>query len=71
MQAAGLQCLKLQIAIASPGPQTSVFPGAELSRETRSPNIVHYEYIASAKVTPDLREAMLSLFEPRSFVAST
>ena len=32
----------------------------------RSPyHIVHYEYIASAKMTPVLREAMLFIFEPR------
>ena len=38
MQAAGLQCLKLQIAVAFPDPQTRAFPGTELSRKTRSPN---------------------------------
>ena len=32
MQAAGLRCLKLQIAVASPDPQTCTFPGKELSR---------------------------------------
>ena len=37
MQAAGLQCLKLQIAVAFPDPQTCAFPGTELSRKTRSP----------------------------------
>ena len=37
MQAAGLQCLKLQIAVAFPDPQTRAFPGTELSRKTRSP----------------------------------
>ena len=38
MQAAGLQCLKLQVAVASPGPQTRAFPGTELSWNIRSPN---------------------------------
>ena len=38
MQAAGLQCLKLQIAVA--------FPGTELSRKTRSPNYDHYYSLA-------------------------
>ena len=36
MQAAGLQCLKLQIAVAFPDPQTRAFPGAQFSRKTRS-----------------------------------
>ena len=31
-QAAGLQCLKLQTAVASPNPQTCAFPGTEFSR---------------------------------------
>ena len=39
MQAAGWQCLKLQIAVASPDPQTRTFPGTELSRKIRSPNL--------------------------------
>ena len=39
MQAEGLQCLKLQIAVASPDPQTRAFPGTELSRKTQSPKI--------------------------------
>ena len=34
------------------------------------PDIAHYEYIASAKMTPVLREAMLFV-EPRCFVASS
>ena len=38
MQAAGLQCLKLQIADASPDPQTRAFPGTQFSRRARSPN---------------------------------
>ena len=38
MQAAGLQCLKLQIAVAFPNPQTSAFPDTEVSRKTWSPN---------------------------------
>ena len=35
---AGLQCLKLQIqiAVASPDPQTRAFPGTELSRNLQS-----------------------------------
>ena len=43
MQAAGLQCLELQIAAASPDPQISAFPGTsmELSRKTRSQNTVN------------------------------
>ena len=32
--------------------------------------MVHHEYIASAKMTLALREAMLLFFEPRRFVAS-
>ena len=32
--------------------------------------IVHYEYIACAKMTPVLRKAMSCSFEPRHFVAS-
>ena len=32
--------------------------------------IVHYEHIASTKVTPVLREALLFIFEPRRFAAS-
>ena len=31
MQAAGVQCLKLQIAVAFPNPQTRTFPGTQLS----------------------------------------
>ena len=38
MQAAGLQCLKLQIAVAFPDPQTRAFRGTQVSRKTRSPN---------------------------------
>ena len=38
MQAAGLQCLKLQIAAASPDPQTRAFPGTQVSRKIQSPN---------------------------------
>ena len=37
MQAAGLQCLKLEIAVAFPDPQTHAFPGMQVSRKTRSP----------------------------------
>ena len=37
LQAAGLQCLKLQIGVASPETQTRAFPGTELSRKIRSP----------------------------------
>ena len=37
MQAARLQCLKLQIVVAFPDPQTRAFPGTELSRKLRSP----------------------------------
>ena len=43
MQAAGLQCLKLQIAVASPDPQTRAFPGTELYRKTRSPKAPRYD----------------------------
>ena len=32
--------------------------------------LVHYEYIASAKMIPILHEAMLCIFEPRHFAAS-
>ena len=39
MLAAGLQCLKLQIAVASPDPQTRAFPVTKLSWKTRSPNL--------------------------------
>ena len=39
MRAAGLQCLRLQIAVAFPDPQTLAFPGTELSRKTRSPKL--------------------------------
>ena len=35
-----------------------------LSQITPVPYILHYEDIASAKMTPVLREAMLFLFEP-------
>ena len=35
MQAAGLQCLQLQIAAASPDPQNRAFPGTEASQEVR------------------------------------
>ena len=38
-QAAGLQCLKLQIAVASPDPQTRVFPSTQLSWKIRSPKL--------------------------------
>ena len=38
MQAASLQWLELQIAAASPDPQTHAFPGTELSQKTPSPN---------------------------------
>ena len=38
MQAAGLQCLKLQLAVAYPDTQTCAFPGTEFSRKIRSPN---------------------------------
>ena len=34
-----------------------------------SVNTIHYEYIAGANMTPVLREAMLSIFEPRRFGA--
>ena len=37
MQAAGLQCLKLRIAVAYPNSQNCAFPGMEFSRKTRSP----------------------------------
>ena len=40
MQAAGLQCLKLQIAVASPDPQTRAFPGTQVSQKIRSPDEV-------------------------------
>ena len=40
MQAAGLQRLKLQIAAASPDPQTRAFPGTELSRKTWEPKFL-------------------------------
>ena len=40
MQAAGLQCLKLQISLASPEPRPRAFPGTKLSRKIRSPHIV-------------------------------
>ena len=33
MQAAGSQCLKLQIAVAFPDPQTRAFPGRLVSRK--------------------------------------
>ena len=36
-QAAALRCLRLQIAVASPDPQTCAFSGTEVSRKTRSP----------------------------------
>ena len=39
MQAAGLQCAKLQIAAAFPDPQTRAFPGTEFSWRTWSPNL--------------------------------
>ena len=39
MQAAGLRCLELQIALSLPDPQTRAFPGTEVSRKIRSPNI--------------------------------
>ena len=37
MQTARLQCLKLQVAVAFPDPQTRTFPGTQVSRKTRSP----------------------------------
>ena len=37
MQAAGLQCLKLHIAVASPDPQTRASPVTQVSRKSRSP----------------------------------
>ena len=37
MQDAGLQCLELRTAVAFPPRQNRAFPGAELSRKTRSP----------------------------------
>ena len=43
MQAAGLQCLKLQIAVASPDPQTRAFPGTELSQKIRSPKCTRHD----------------------------
>ena len=36
MQAAGLQCLKLLIAAASPDPQTRALSGKQVSQKTRS-----------------------------------
>ena len=40
LQAAGWQCLKLQIAVAFPNPQTRVFPGTEFFPEkARSPKV--------------------------------
>ena len=36
MQAAGLECLNLQIAAAFPDPQTRAFPGTEFTQKTRS-----------------------------------
>ena len=44
MQAAGLQCLELQIAAASPGPQARAFPGTELARKIRSHKTVSEWY---------------------------
>ena len=38
MQAAGLKCLKLQIAVAFPNPQNPTFPVTEFFRNTLSPN---------------------------------
>ena len=38
MQAAASQCLVLQIAAASPDPQTRAFPGTHVSRKTRLPD---------------------------------
>ena len=38
MQAAGLQCLELQIAVASPDLQTRAFPGTQVSQKTGHPN---------------------------------
>ena len=38
MQVAGLQCIKLQTAVASPDPQTRAFPGMQISWKTRSHN---------------------------------
>ena len=37
MRAAGLQCLKLLLAVASPDPQTRAFPGTQVSRKIWSP----------------------------------
>ena len=37
VQSAGLQGLKLPIAVATPDPQTSAFPGMEVSRKIQSP----------------------------------
>ena len=39
MRAAGLQCLRLQIAVASPDPHTRTFPGTQVSRKTWSPKL--------------------------------
>ena len=39
MQAAGLQCLMLQIAVAFPNPQTRTFPGTEFSQKSGHPMI--------------------------------
>ena len=38
MQAAGLQCLQLQMAVASPDPQTRAFPGTQVSGKLGDPN---------------------------------
>ena len=37
MQAAVLECLRLQTAVAFPNPQNRASPGTEFSRKTRSP----------------------------------
>ena len=47
LQAAGLQCLKLQVAVAFPDPQARAFPGTELSWKIRSPN-----FLSVGKLTP-------------------
>ena len=38
-KAAGLQSLKLQIVVASPDLQTRTFPGTQVSRKIRSPEV--------------------------------
>ena len=41
MQAAGLQCLKLQIAVALSDPQTRASPSTQVSRKVRSPSDIY------------------------------